>query len=212
MASDALVDGRARCLLAGGAEEHSAIVQAALPRPPLEVVPGLSSELGEAACIFVLETADAAAQRQVAPHLTILGWASGHLPMRSLDARQTALDRASGVLRQALEAAGVEPGQLALASVSALDPLAASLERSMLDAVCGSSLPRISVKARCGECLGASGALQVLPAFALSRRGPNGGQPLLLAGEREPRILDSGPVVITAIDPHGPIAVLVVAP
>ncbi|MEZ4390136.1 MAG: beta-ketoacyl synthase N-terminal-like domain-containing protein [Polyangiales bacterium] len=204
--------GRARAIVAGGAEASSELLWESLLRVGALACegderhpPNAGITLGEGAALFALESPADAAARGARVLGELVGYgsqfdhdaAAPHLVAPS----STALARA---IREALDDAGVAPGEVDLV-VSGLcgQPALDEAERAAIAA----ALPAAAVcapKARLGETFGASGALALACALgwfegAAVRDG--------VSGEIPPRI---DTVVITALGFYGNASALVV--
>jgi 3-oxoacyl-[acyl-carrier-protein] synthase II len=174
--------GRARILLAGGAEELSeesflGFRKNGFNSPSGSLHPFYSKRdgtiPGEAAALLVLESAAAARAHGAQPWAEIAGFASAQ------DAHSTHVfdPRARGAteaIQMALESAAVEPAQIACIISSASGSLAGDeMEARALANVFGALLaeiPACAPKAALGETLGAAGALGALVAAIALRR------------------------------------------
>jgi 3-oxoacyl-[acyl-carrier-protein] synthase II len=173
-AREAISNGRARALLAGGAEELSFEGQIGFersgrlaagnePRPFDRRRDGLL--LGEGAGLLLVESADDAAAHGRRARARLLGHGSAFDPSQGRDpgSRRNAVARA---IRQALEDAEIEATAIELWSAGASGSIDLDRDEAFgMAQVVGERLaeiPVIAVKATTGELLGASGALQTI--------------------------------------------------
>jgi len=205
-AAEFLRFGRAKALLAGGVEElceESFLsfrkVGVTSPRGRVEpFAPGRDGVvLGEGSALWMLETEDSARARGVQPLLEIRGFGAAH-DAQSINSYRVQAEGATSAIRQALEAAGIEPAQVAcIIAASSGSRAADAMEYHALQAVFGDRLaatPVCAPKAAFGEALGASGALcAVAGGLALSKqqlpptaRFSDSDYPLRLAAEPQP--------------------------
>lgn len=168
-ALDALQDGRAEALFAGGVEALSAPLLRGLSaylKPPTESLPTLESSapgivLGEGAAVFLLET-----KASVQPQARLTGWGL---------ARSQRLGSGEG-LRRAIEAAlweahrSPEEVDVVLASANGWKATEAE-EWAALRAVFPQSVPVTALKSRWGETIGASTSLNLAAALAALAEG-----------------------------------------
>jgi len=179
--------GRARILLAGGAEELSEESFLGLRKNGLIAPSGSlhpfdatrdGTIAGEGAALLVLESSDSPrdAKRHadgVSPWAEIAGFACAH-DAHSTHAFQPRADGATEAIQMALESAGVEPAQIACVVASASgSPAGDEMEARALGNVFGARLaeiPACAPKAALGETLGAAGALGALVATLALRR------------------------------------------
>ena len=175
--------GRARILLAGGAEELSeeSLVgfrksgyasPSGCPRP-------FDSERdgpvpGEGAALLILESEETARQRGTQPWAEISGFGCAQ-DAHSARAFHLRAEGASEAIRIAMESAEIEPRQVAcIVSAGSGSPAGDEMEARALANVFGACLaeiPTCAPKAAVGETLGAAGALGALiGAMALRRQ------------------------------------------
>lgn len=163
---DLLRGGRAEVVIAGGVEEHcEEIVRTAAASGWLP-----AERLGEAAVFYALvPEADGIGPR-------LLGGASRAAPGGAEEpaALADALERA---IEAAVAEAGVEASSIRVASTGTSSGAATDEAELAALAAWRVDLPRFEVKRRLGECLGASGALQLLPFWVWSRGGTVDGWP-----------------------------------
>jgi 3-oxoacyl-(acyl-carrier-protein) synthase len=174
--------GRARILLAGGAEELSeesflGFRKNALTSPSGSLHPFDSTRdgtiSGEGAALLILESADTARTRGAQPWAEITGFGSAH-DAHSTHAFDVRAEGATEAIQMALESAGIEPAQIAcIISSASGSPAGDEMEARALTNVFGGRLAEIPVcapKAALGETLGAAGALGALIAALALRR------------------------------------------
>jgi 3-oxoacyl-[acyl-carrier-protein] synthase II len=172
--------GRARILLAGGAEELSqesflGFRKNGLTSPSGSMYPFDPKRdgtiAGEAASLLVLESSDSA--RGVRPWAEIAGFGCAH-DAHSTHAFDLRGHGATEAIQLALESAGTEPAQIAcIVSSASGNPAGDEMEARALGNVFGARLAEIPVcapKAALGETLGAAGALGALIATLALRR------------------------------------------
>jgi 3-oxoacyl-[acyl-carrier-protein] synthase II len=130
--------------------------------------------LGEGAGFLVLERADHARLRGVAPVCELAGWASGseahHVTNPAADG-----DVVVGLVRRALDRAGLSPSDLDYINAHGTGTRANDLaELSALARALGPAAAHVSVsssKGQIGHCLGAAGAIEaVITALVVQRR------------------------------------------
>jgi 3-oxoacyl-[acyl-carrier-protein] synthase II len=173
-AADLVEFGAAGALLAGGAEElctaslaafrHAGVLcdTAGDPRPvPFDARRG-GFVLGEGAAFVVVEHADSATRRGAVARAHILGHATVCSSARRAAAGGKEIGRAISL---ALDAAGIAPEDVDCVSASASGSVDAdAAEARGLIAALGAragAVPVTAIKSMLGECLAASGALQV---------------------------------------------------
>ena len=174
--------GRARILLAGGAEELSeesflGLRKNGLISPSCSLHPFDSKRdgtiSGEGAALLVLESADTARARGAQPWAEIVGFASAQ-DAHSTHAFDVRAHAATEAIQMAIESAGIEPAQIAcIVSSASGSPAGDEMEARALGNVFGARLAEIPVcapKAALGETLGAAGALGALIATLALRR------------------------------------------
>ena len=187
---DLLRGGRADLVVAGGVEEHCEELVVATEAAGWIA----AARLGEASAFFGLRP-----DREEA-RVRILGGAS-----RAAPGGRDEPGRLAAALHRAIEAAvedaGVEPVRVRVASTGTASGAETDAAEVAGLASWRSDLPRWEVKRRVGECLGASGALQMLPFLVWSRGGTVEGWP-----EDE----DSLVGLVTALDRQGVAAAAVV--
>ncbi|HXI42069.1 MAG TPA: beta-ketoacyl synthase N-terminal-like domain-containing protein [Bryobacteraceae bacterium] len=175
--------GRARALVAGGAEEMSeellhslskisALSAAGAARPFGRDRDGMV--LGEGAAFLVLESQATAEQRGARPWAEISGFGSAHQSSDS-DGSAPAIAAAQWAIERALARAEIKPNQIAaLIAGASGNPALDEIEARALTGVFGDLLEGIPVcapKAALGEAFGASGAMGALvAALALMRQ------------------------------------------
>jgi 3-oxoacyl-[acyl-carrier-protein] synthase II len=170
--------GRARILLAGGAEELSeesflGFRKNALTSPSGSLHPFDPTRdgtiPGEGAALLVLESSDSSR----APWAEVAGFGCAH-DAHSTHAFQLRADGATEAIQMALESAGIEPAQIAcIVSSASGSPAGDEMEARALSNVFGARLaeiPACAPKAALGETLGAAGALGALIATLALRR------------------------------------------
>jgi len=182
-AADFLRLGRARALVAGGAEETSEELLRALNKisalSPVGVArpfaPGRDGTvLGEGAAFLVLESAANAQQRGARLWAEISGFGSAHQVSES-DGPAPAIAAAQSAIERALARAEIKPNQIAaLVAGASGHPALDEIEARALSGAFGDRLEDIPVcapKAALGEAFGASGAMGALvAALALMRQ------------------------------------------
>ena len=192
-AADLVELGAARALVAGGAEELSAAAAAAFSRAgvlchtkgdaaPRPVPFGAQRDgfvLGEGAAFVVVEDADSAAQRGAQVRALILGHAtvcSGAAGRRTAGGEEVAR-----AISMALDAANVSSEDLDCISASASGSIDGDAAEAcgLLDALGAraATVPVTAIKGMLGECLGASGSLQVVCLLESMRDGVLPGVP-----------------------------------
>jgi 3-oxoacyl-[acyl-carrier-protein] synthase II len=174
-AADLIRTGRAKAVLAGGAEElcfegvynfQRAGLLAEGGREDRAVPFGSDRNgfvLGEGAAFLVLEDAELARQRGAAIHAEILGWSTAFDPSNGRDRKRATSSAAAGI-RRALADAGLNPGQVACAVAAANGSTAGDhIEALALAAAFDGDVPPLTApKGSFGEALGAAGAFQAL--------------------------------------------------
>lgn len=176
-AAEFLACGRARALLAGGAEELCQEALFAFHNLGLLSACGAvrpfapdrdGTLLGEGSALLLLETEEAALARGVGPLLKLCGFgeAQDEFPTQECGA---------AAIRQSLQNSAIEPAQIACIVATANGTLCVDeAEARALETVFGPVLPQIPVcapKAAFGEAMGASGAFCALIAgLALMRQ------------------------------------------
>jgi 3-oxoacyl-[acyl-carrier-protein] synthase II len=181
-AAEFLRFGRATALLAGGVEElceesllgfrkMGAASANGAGRPFAPDRDG--SILGDGSALWMLESEDNARARGLAPVLEVGGFGSAH-DAHATSAYDVRGDGAASAIRQALDASGIGPGEVACIISGASGSRAGDLmEARALRRVFGDRLDNIPVsapKAAFGEALGASGALCALAGGLALRR------------------------------------------
>ena len=236
-AVDAIRQGRAEALLAGGADELcfeslTAFGQAGLlagsrngagPKPIPFDPERNGFALGEGAALLLLESA-ASAERRGA---RILGRIRGHAALFDVaqgDDPEAAGDLLDRVVRLALDDAGLDPGDVTAVSASANgSPTLDLTEARGLSLSVGESpalgVPITAIKGQLGECLGASGGLQALVLLESLRRGRLPGiagcdpgaadVDLALATDTQRLEAANGPGLVTAVGLDGNLCALV---
>ena len=236
-AVDLVASGQAEAVVAGGADElclestlgfaRAGLVCSTNGHGPARPVPFDARRNGfapaEGAALLVLEPAESAARRGAPALGELLGHGAAFDPARGRDAGSAAAAVARAV-RSALEAAEIDPGELACASLSASGSV--TLDRYEAEGLAralgarAAELPVTAVKAGLGEALGASGALQAVVLLEAIRRGELPGvagleraEPGLPLAGIQPR---STPItgrigLVTALDRHGGAHALVLA-
>ena len=237
-ADDLLRGGRARTLLAGGADElcfesffgfcRQGLVAGSNGRSEAVAVPFHSARggfvPGEGAALLLLEEVSHAAARggpvlgEIRGHGACFDTSRGRDPGASAGAMARAV-------RLALDDAGVTPARVVCWSASASGRRdgdraeAAGVAEALGDVA--RELPVLAVKGQLGEALGASGAFQTVAALQSLRCGRSPGIadldrveegfPFPLAGEAD-RPLASGVALITALGLDGDACALVLGP
>ena len=182
-AADFLRLGRARALVAGGAEELSEELVRAMSKisalsPTGAARPFASNRdgtvLGEGAAFLVLESQADARQRGARPWAEISGFSSAHQASDG-DGAAPAIAAAQSAIERALARAEIKPRQIAaLVTGASGHPALDEIEARALAGVFGDRLEDIPVcapKAALGEAFGASGAMGALVAtLALMRQ------------------------------------------
>jgi 3-oxoacyl-[acyl-carrier-protein] synthase II len=238
LAAGLIRDGRAEALLAGGAEELC--FESFLGFYRAGRLCGSAGDGGgdfpipfdarrngfaaaEGAALLVLEDAESAAARGAAVHAEILGQASTFAP--SPEAAGRALARA---VRQALEEAGVEPGDLDFVSAGADGSLEGDRAEALglAESLGGraATVPVTAVKALLGEALGASGGFQAVAALGTLADGRLPGIPGFERGEEgfplggvagtsggEGRTVEARRALLTAVGADGHCAAVVLS-
>jgi 3-oxoacyl-[acyl-carrier-protein] synthase II len=205
-ASEFLRLGRARILLAGGAEElseesflgfrHNGLASPSGCLHPFDRKSD-GTVLGEASALLVLESAGSARPHGAQPWAEIAGFGSAHdahsthgFDLRALGATEA--------IQMALDSSGIEPAQIAcIVSAASGSRAGDDMEARALQNVFGerlSAIPACAPKAAVGETLGAAGALGTLVGILALRRqclpptpgvdGLSGG--VLLSGREQP--------------------------
>ena len=198
-ASVFLKAGRAKALLAGGADEFSNEAVLGLQHMGLlgsegSVKPfakdSAGTVLGEGSALWMLETAEAANARGAAYAVEILGFGQAQ------DDKTTA-ESGAAAIRGALKNAGISADQVGCIFASADGiPALDSAEENALREVFGeslSSIPACAPKAALGETMGSAGVFAATAAaLALERQsvpptaGYAGGGPLKLSAQSQP--------------------------
>jgi 3-oxoacyl-[acyl-carrier-protein] synthase II len=173
-ASEFLRLGRARVLLAGGAEELSEESLLGFRQNGLASRSGClypfgvqadGTVLGEAAVLLVLESAESARARGAQPWAEMSGFGSAH-DAHSTHAFDVRAEGATDAIRMALESAGIGPKQIVcIVSAASGSRSGDEMEKRALANVFGARLTEVPVcapKAAVGETLGAAGALGAL--------------------------------------------------
>jgi 3-oxoacyl-[acyl-carrier-protein] synthase II len=173
-AAEFLQMGRARMLLAGGAEELSeeayrgfkkneAVSSSGAVRPFHAERDG--TIIGEGSALLVMESASMAAKRSVQPWAEIAGFGSVQdtSAINGFDIRG---DGASSAVKMALESGGIRADQIGcILSAASGSRAGDEMEAHALKNVFGTALRKIPVcapKAALGESLGAAGAMAAL--------------------------------------------------
>jgi 3-oxoacyl-[acyl-carrier-protein] synthase II len=178
--------GHADALLAGGAEElcyesflghlRAGRLCEAAPLPLDARRSGFA--LAEGAALLVLEEGAAAAARGARALAEVLGHGSAFDPSETEAGAARAVERA---VRIALEDAGIAPGEIDAASVSASGGVTGDrAEAAGIAAALGeraADLPVTAIKSMLGEALGASGGFQAVAALGTLRDGALPGIP-----------------------------------
>ena len=228
-AADLVASGQLDAVVAGGADElclestlgfaRAGLVCSSNGHGPARPVPFDARRNGfapaEGAALLVLEPAESAARRGAPVLGEVLGHGAAFDAARGRDA-VSAAGAVARAVRSALEAAGIDPGELGCASVSASGSV--TLDRYEAEGLAralgphATELPVTAVKAGLGEALGASGALQAAVLLEALRTGELPGvtglerpEPgLLLAGIRPESSAVAGRIgLVTALDRHG---------
>ncbi|HLE84478.1 MAG TPA: beta-ketoacyl synthase N-terminal-like domain-containing protein [Thermoanaerobaculia bacterium] len=236
-AADLVAAGQVDAVAAGGADElclesflgfgRSGLLCSTNGHGPARPIPFDARRNGfapaEGAALLVFEPADSAERRGAPALAEVLGHGAAFDPARGRDAASAAAAVARAV-RSALAAAGVDPDDVACASVSASGSMA--LDRSEAEGLAralgprAAELPVTAVKAGVGEALGASGALQAAVLLEALRTGELPGvagleavEPgLPLGGIRPGSARFTGRIgLVTALDRHGGAHALVLA-
>jgi 3-oxoacyl-[acyl-carrier-protein] synthase II len=180
--ANALRRGHAEAMLVGAVEEftpHAAWLHHRLGRPGLP---------GEAAVVFVVEPADAAALAGRPPLARVLGVSAGYHPDRDGGALA---DTVTAVARRALEQADRKPGEVTYLTAAEDDDAAGcAMEGAVAAALEPKTTRRSGVRLALGDCGAAAGALQL-------------GAALLTSG-------DAGPTLLTGWSPDGSVGSIVV--
>jgi 3-oxoacyl-[acyl-carrier-protein] synthase II len=176
--ADQIKTGRARHLVAGGADEFSLHIALAFERTGLSSPSGRLSPfdterdgtlMGEGAAMLLLESRATAEQRGATVRAEILGYGSafdGGLDYGFSE------DGAGAVraMRQALDAAGIEPSEVDFIAASGNgSPVGDRMEATAIREVFGQhagNVPVVAYKSYWGECYSATGAMQVAAALA----------------------------------------------
>jgi 3-oxoacyl-[acyl-carrier-protein] synthase II len=222
-AHDLLADGEADVLLAGGCEALGPALVRALaalgwlapasqtagPRVFDRRRDGLVP--GEAGAVLVFERASRAQARGAPPLAVFRGGAYGAAP--------DVADAASAACRQALDAAGVAPSDLALvcASANGFGPLDDGEAEALRRVLGGAAVPVCAPAALCGDTQGACAALHAALSLLLRADGrvppvpgletPARPGPAFVTGA--PAAVRPGPVLVLAADPAGSAAAFV---
>ena len=186
-----LLTGQAKAMIAGGVHALTDEVYHACERRHLlfegpetgtepSEIPGpfdrarAGSVLGEAAALLVLEEVGAAVARQATIHGLLSGYGTAFAMggPDDTDARQAAAVRA---MTMALASARLSPSDISAVFVQANgSPVGDRIEAQALSEVFGSGVSRtpfIAIKASVGDCLEASGVLQIIAALgSMARR------------------------------------------
>ncbi len=233
-AADLISIGRASSVLAGGGDELCfeslfSADQAGLlapgrgegARPFDRQRSGMS--LSEGAALLMLEEASGVAARGGRAYGEILGHATAFDPSRGTD-RELGIEVLTRTLKQALEEAAIDPGEVTAISASALgSPRVDACEAQALDRVFGAELPPVSaVKGGLGESLGASAALQAVVILESWRQGRMPGVvgleehddtlPLPRLSAEPFAVKVPGPVLLVAVGLDGNVGAMVLAP
>jgi 3-oxoacyl-[acyl-carrier-protein] synthase II len=175
--------GRARMLLAGGAEELSEEAFLGFRKNDLlsssgSALPFLPARdgtiLGEGATLLVVESSASARERGVQPWAEIAGFGCAQ-DAHSISAFESHAEGATAAIEMALQSAAIRADHIACIVATASGSRAGDeMELSALKKVFGSRLGEIPVcapKAALGESLGAAGAIGVLiAALALEKQ------------------------------------------
>jgi len=236
-AADRIAAGRADAVLAGGSDElcfesflgfartgRAAGTSGREARPVPFDARRDGFALGEGAALLVLESVDSARRRGARTLAALAGHGAAFDPSRGRDAA-TAARAVERAVRAALDDAGIEPAELAFASLSADGSVDGDLaEARGVAAALGAAaaeLPVAAIKSMLGEPLGAGGALQAVAAVGTFGDGrlpgvagleetdpelPLGG---VGAATREVR---RGPALLTALDFDGNARAVVLVP
>jgi 3-oxoacyl-(acyl-carrier-protein) synthase len=180
--AEALRLGRARTLLAGGVEELCEESVLGFRKAEVSSMSGSvrpfcrdsdGTVLGEGAALVVLESARTASTRGATPWAEVGGFGCSH-DATSINAYQARAEGATAAIEQALESAGIGPGDLGCVIAGANGGRAGdAMEARALANVFQQNLSRIPVsapKAGFGEAMGASGALGTLAGTLALRR------------------------------------------
>jgi 3-oxoacyl-[acyl-carrier-protein] synthase II len=170
-AGNALANGYAGAVLTGAVEEltpHSAWLAAA-GRPDAGSPP-----VGEAAAVFLVESAEQADAAGRAARAEVLAVSTGFAPEPACDALTTAL---AGCVRRVLRTAGLTPSDVhTLATggtgVGARDEAELRAVADGLDGRDLGDLRHITVTGLLGDCQAATGALQLAAVLAVHDRDP----------------------------------------
>lgn len=186
-----LITGQARAMIAGGVHALTDEVYYACERRHLLFdglealsepggIPGPFDQsragmvLGEAAALLVLEEARAAAARGATVHGVLSGYGSAFTRSRRDDDAEARQEAAARAMTIALGDAGLAPSDISAVFVQANGSRVGDVvEAQALCQVFGSRIPEIplvAIKANVGDCLEASGALQIIAALDAVRR------------------------------------------
>ncbi|MGH7822156.1 MAG: beta-ketoacyl-[acyl-carrier-protein] synthase family protein, partial [Candidatus Binatia bacterium] len=182
LAADAIQEGRADVMIAGGTEAHCKMtfagfnaLQAIDPgvcRPFDRRRAGLS--LGEGAAILVLE-AEEHARRRGADVLAEIGGYGASADAHHMTAPDPEGRGAVLAMRRALAEAGVSPAEVDYVNAHGTGtPQNDPIETRAIHQVFGAHAPRLAVsstKSQLGHCLGAAGAVEVLATVLAIRHG-----------------------------------------
>ncbi len=174
-ASGLVESGRTRALLAGGAEELSLPAWLGFARRGLmgsgdaagNHLPNDGFLLGEGAALLMLEHQQSARARGAQPLARVSGFASAFDPSRGLDSDRCA-EALAHAINGALAQAKLEPRAIdaCLASLNGVPHLDRGEALALNRVFATHPIPVAALKGRCGEALGASGALTACAALA----------------------------------------------
>ncbi|MEM8994002.1 MAG: beta-ketoacyl synthase N-terminal-like domain-containing protein [Acidobacteriota bacterium] len=225
-ATQLIRDGRARTLLAGGAEELSFEAMVGFEQAgrlsPSGRIKAFDRDrdgtvLGEGAALLLMEDAESAAARSATPLARVAGYGSAFDTSRGRDP-----ERGGAILARAitlaLDAAGLGAGEIDAVFTGARGAAADAVEGRAVASVFGRSAPVTAVASSLGCCLGASGAFQALgllhafetgdlPAIAGLERPDDAWPDLDLC--QEPRRIDCRRGLLTATSGDGVVVALV---
>jgi len=170
--------------------------------------------LGEGACLFAMETADAARQRNAKPMADIAGAGQAGGSVEELDSTL------AHAMRLALDDAGIgaEEVGVVFAAANSGEAFDAAEARALWDVFGDISAPVCAVKSMLGETFGAGGPLALCAAaLALRERTApptvnyeQGDEELTLAGvSQNTQPIDSPVALVNAMDPGGACSSLV---